>query len=275
VNEMHRTWTVTDLEFIVLREKLLGRALPWPFSYVGPVRSRIDFLNEKARTWSALQQNWDPDLADVIVRAGDPEARVQIRAWDSRDRFNPAGRLALVGNRCGDRAVVVYGFCGDHFETYDRYRIVECDAQALSSVLADSLPAMQAGSQSRVELISFHSEETTDHWSGRSTLYDDGDNDVDVRNLNWQRARKSTVGTIRVTQGGSKFGRRGIAAKLLFWEDHPDDGRYLIDLTPPTTAIGIDAAGMAARIDQEIDEVLRMAQDESREGIVRASVFDD
>ena len=96
---MHRTWTITDLEFIVLRERLLDRYLPWPFMYVGPVRSRIDFLNEKARTWSRLQRNWDPDLAEAITGAGNPDVRVQIRAWDGRDIGDPAGRYFMVGNR--------------------------------------------------------------------------------------------------------------------------------------------------------------------------------
>jgi hypothetical protein len=63
--------------------------------------------------------------------------------------------------------------------------------------------------------------------------------------------------------------------KQMFWEDHPGDGRYLIDLVPPMAAIGIDATGLQGHIDQGIAEMLRMAQDESREGVVRASVFDD
>ncbi|MBU3065194.1 ESX secretion-associated protein EspG [Nocardia sp. NEAU-G5] len=272
---MNRTWHLRDLEFIVLRERLLGRELPWPFSYVGPVRSHIDFLNEKARLWSRLQPNLDPDLADAIVRAGDPDARVQIRCWDARDTLDPVSRQFLVGNRCGSRAVVVHGTCGDDFESFDRYRIVECAAQELSAVLVDSLPPMPAGSHSRVELMTYHQAETVDHWSGRSNLYDDGADTVEHRSRQWQRAARGTVGIIDVRQGKSAFGPRGMALNRLFWEDHPDDGRYLIDLNPPLAAIAIDAAGLRARIDAEIAEILRVVQDESREGTVRSSVFDD
>ncbi|MFI5779352.1 ESX secretion-associated protein EspG [Nocardia sp. NPDC051570] len=269
-----RTWYLSDLEFIVLRERLLDRGLPWPFSYVGPVRSRIDFLHEKARIWSALQANWDPDLADAIVRAAKPDARVQIRAWDSSAVIDPKGRYFLIGNRCGSEAVVVHGYCERHYETYDRYRIVVCDAHELAGVLVDSLPSMPAGTQGRVELMSYRAE-TMDHWSGRSTLYDDGDDNVEFRSVRWQSALRTTVGIIDVRQGRSKFGPQGIVLRRSFWEDHPDDGRYLIDTDPPVAAVGIDAAGLQARIDQEIAEVLRVVQDESQAGIVRSSVFGD
>ena len=76
-------------------------------------------------------------------------------------------------------------------------------------------------------------------------------------------------------QGNSKFGPQGLRVKRLFWEDHPADGRYLIDLDPPIAALGIDADVLQQRIDQGIAEMLRMVQDESRQGVVRASVFDE
>ncbi|MBU3068188.1 ESX secretion-associated protein EspG [Nocardia sp. NEAU-G5] len=275
MTEMHRTWTITDLEFIVLRDRLLNRYLPWPFTYVGPVRTRIDFLREQEQIWSRLQANWDPDLAEAIVNAGNPDARVQIRCWDGRDMRDPASRYFMVGNRCGSRAVLIHGLCDRDALTNDRYRIVECDAQALSSVLVDSLPEMPAGSQGRVELMSSHGAETVDHWSSRSSFYDDGDDNIDFRSTRWQRAPRTTVGIIEIRQGKSKFGPRGMGMKRMFWEDHPGDGRYLIDLDPPLAAIGIDATELQGRIDQGIAEMLRMVQDESREGVVRTSVFDD
>jgi len=271
---MRRTWSVTDLEFIVLREQLLDRDLPWPFTYVGPMRSRKDFLNEKARTWSRLKKSWDPDLAEAIVTFGNPDVRVQIRSWDGRDILDPAGRYFMVGNRSGSRAVLIHGLYERTAESCDRYRIVECDAQSLSSALVESLPDMPAGAQERVELMNYQAEETMDHWSRRSNLYDDGD-DITERSKYWQRAPRTTVGIIEVRQGRSKFGPEGLRVKRLFWEDHPGDGRYLIDLDPPLAAIGIDADGLRQRIDLGVAEMLRMVQDESRAGITRESVYDD
>lgn len=270
---MHRTWFLTDLEFIVLRDRLLNRYLPWPFSYVGPVRSRIEFLNETARTWRRLQANWDPDLADAITRAGNPDAKVRIMSWDSSDLLDPSGRYFMAGSRCGSRAVLVQGIYEHSTQSCDRYRIVECDAHELSSVIVDILPEMPAGSQERIELT--NSGETADGWSRRrSNLYDQGDDGINERSRQWQSAPRTTVGMIEVRQGRSKFGPEGMRPKQLFWEDHPDDGRYLIDLDPPISAVGVDSDNLRQRIDRGIAEMLRMVQDESREGIARTSVFE-
>ncbi|WP_216897434.1 ESX secretion-associated protein EspG [Nocardia alni] len=267
------------MEFIVLRDRLLDRYLPWPFTYIGPVRSRIEFLHEKARTWNRLQTIWDPDLADAITKAGNPDTRVQIRCWDGRDISATASRYFLVGNRCGARAVVIQGIYERSAQSCDSYRIVECDAQSLSSVLVDSLPEMPAGSQGRVELTNYGDTESmraADQWShGRSSFYDDGDDDA-YQSKRWQSTPRTTVGIIEVRQGKSKFGPQGMkTVKRLFWEDHPGDGRYLIDLDPPIAAVGIDAQDMRQRIDRGIAEMLRMVQDESQEGIARTSIFSD
>lgn len=272
---MERTWHISDLEFMVLRERLLGRNLPWPFSYVGPMRSHHDVVYEKQRVWAQLQADWDPDLATAVIAAGSPDARVQVRSWDSGDVLHPATRYFLVGNRCGERAVLVHGLCGRSADTYDSYRIVDCDAAGLSAAIVAILPEMPAGPQRRVELMSYHQEETVDHWTGRSTLFDDGSADIDTRSRAWQAAPVTTVGIIDIRQGASKFGPRGIGVRRLFWEDHPGDGRYLIEVNPPVAAVGIDAAGLRTRIDEEIAEILRVAQDETAEGIVRASVFEE
>ncbi|MBO0878843.1 MAG: ESX secretion-associated protein EspG [Mycobacterium sp.] len=273
---MSRTWELTNLEFIVLRDRLVGRHLPWPFAYIGPVRTRIEFLNEKARIWKRLQADWDPDLADLITAAANPDMKVQVVAWDSRKPDNTASEYSLVGYRFASRALLIQGIHDSDPVSCDWYRVVECDASDLSALIVDTLPEHPAGSQDRIELAHYVPTETTDVWSQtRSHLYDDGDGDITKRSHGWQKAAKSTVGMIALRQGRSKFGPQGIRMQHLFWEDHPDDGRYLIDLEPPISAVGIDSDGLRRRIDQRTDEVLRMVADESREGIVRSSVFDD
>ncbi|MQY24976.1 ESX secretion-associated protein EspG [Nocardia aurantia] len=268
-----QTWHLSDLEFLVLRERVLHRDLPYPFTYVNPrLTTYAEFERLKSAVWRSLQSRWDPNLIDAITQAANPDVRVQVRTWHSTNMEDLSQRFFLVGNRCADRAILVQGYSDNSVDTFDRYRIVDAPAESLSSMVVEALPEMTAGSQSRVDLLTYGQEETVDHWSKRG-FYDTGDNDVDRRSQNWQQASQSLVGIIEIRQGRSKFGPRGMSLTRMFWEDHPGDGRYVIDLAPPMAAVGVDSAGLRARIDRAISETLLVVQDESRQ-LTRESVFD-
>ncbi|MCX4093075.1 ESX secretion-associated protein EspG [Nocardia sp. alder85J] len=269
-----QTWHLSDLEFLVLRERVLRSDLPYPFTYVNPkLTTYLEFERLKSSVWRSLQSRWDPDLVDVLTEAARPEVRVQVRTWHSADMGDTSQRYFLIANRCGERAILIQGYSDHTVDTFDRYRIVEAPAESLSGLVVGALPEMTAGSQSRVDLVTYHQEETVDHWSNRG-FYDSGDNDVDRRSQSWQQAAQGLVGIIEIRQGRSRFGPRNMRLTRLFWEDHPGDGRYLIDLTPPMAAIGIDAAAMRNHIDRAIADTLLVVQDESRE-LMRESVFDN
>jgi hypothetical protein len=270
---MNRTWELTGMEFVLLRKRLLGRSLPWPFDHVSDAKTVDEFRLEERRTWDRLCAHWDPDLADAVVNAADPDARVQIRARDTREMKNPAKRLRLIGNRFGARALVIRQVPGRTVWHSQAFIVTECEAGELARVMVDNLPKADAGTRGRIELMSYHTRETVDHWYGRSTLDADADA-VDVRCRSFQKATKSTVGIIEVRQGRSIYGPRGLALRRLFWEDHPGDGRYVIDLEPPMAAVAADSAALEAKIDAEIAEVMRALQGELRERVVRGSIFD-
>ncbi|WP_019933084.1 ESX secretion-associated protein EspG [Nocardia sp. BMG111209] len=269
-----QTWHLSDLEFLVLRERVLRRVLPYPFTYVNPrLTTFLEFERLKSSVWRSLQTRWDPELIDVITRAANPDVRIQVRSWDSRNMDDTSQRFFFVCNRNGDRAIMMQGFSDQRVDTFDRYRIVSAPAESMSALVVEALPEMPAGSRDRVELLNYHQEETVDHWSTRG-FYDTGDdNDVDRRSKSWQRADRSLVGIIEIHQGRSKFGPRGLIMNQMFWEDHPGDGRYFIDLTPPMAAVGVDSAALRIRLDRAISETLLVVQDESRQ-LVRESVFD-
>jgi ESX secretion-associated protein EspG len=182
----------------------------------------------------------------------------------------------LVAKRFGDRAVVIQGFNPKSVYSHDEFEITLCDAAAMTRVLVDRLPPMTPGSQPRVALLSYNQQDTADHWTrgGNSGLYDDGDT-VDSQSKNWQAAPKSRAGSIQITQGRSRFGPRGKVTKHIFWEEHPGDGCYLIDLESPMAAIAADSDNLRGRIDKECGELLLIGRDESRRGVARESVYDE
>ncbi|WP_067844521.1 ESX secretion-associated protein EspG [Nocardia lijiangensis] len=273
---MERTWRLSGLEYLVLRERLVDRKQSWPFTYITDIRGYYDFQFAKARVWGELQAAWDPALADVLVKSLQADIRMVVRAEDRSAARRIDGQIVMVGKKFGDRAVLIQGFSSTTTESHDELEITECDAASLTRLLVDKLPPMEAGSQPRVELLGTGGEQAEfDHWHGRGSLYDEGDRDVDARCRQWQAAPKATVGQIVITQGHSHFGPRGQVTKWLVWEDHPGDGRYVIGMEPPPAAVAADAARLRALVDRHCDELMLVRDDESRGGLVRASVYDD
>ncbi|MBU3068090.1 ESX secretion-associated protein EspG [Nocardia sp. NEAU-G5] len=269
---MERTWQLTGLEYLVLRERLLGRPNSWPFRTVTTITSAWDYQFAKARLWGELQARWDAELAEVLKASLDPDLRLIAQVFGTRD--NNATRDLLTAKRFGDRAVVIQGFNPTSLYSHDRLEITLCDAAAMSRVLVDRLPPMTPGSQPRVTLLSYDKEESVDHWTrGNSGFYDDGDT-VDTQSRHWQAAPKSRVGSIQITQGQSRFGPRGKVTKHIFWEEHHGDGCYVIDLEPPIAAVAAGSEQLRAGIDAQCAELLIVGQDESRQGSARESVYD-
>ncbi|MEU6190576.1 ESX secretion-associated protein EspG [Nocardia sp. NPDC047038] len=272
---MARTWRLTGLEYLVLRERLVGRRTSWPFAYVADVKGHFDFQFVKARVWGELQAAWDPALAEAMVKSMQADVRIAVLANDESAPHDLARQWTMAGKLFGDRAILVEGFRVRSPYSHDELVITECDAVELARVIVDKLPPMAAGGQSQVELLSSTAEPVFDHWHGRSSLYDEGDRDVDTRSRGWQAAPKSTVGRIEITHGHSNFGPSGQVTKWIFWEDHPGDGRYIVDAGPPVAAVATDAERLVRLIERECGELQRVQGDESRGGISRLSVYDD
>ncbi|MFI9403282.1 ESX secretion-associated protein EspG [Nocardia sp. NPDC052316] len=271
---MERTWRLSGLEYRVLRERLVDRDRNWPFIYTSPIRGYYDYQFAKARVWGELQAAWDPALADVLVKSLRADIRLAVHADDYSAARVLDGRIVMAGRKFGDRAVLIQGFSPTMLESQDELEITECDAASLTRLLMEKLPPMTAGHQPRVELLDSGGAADLDHWHGRSSLYDEGDGDVDARCRQWQAAPKATVGRVVITQGHSNFGPAGQVTKWLVWEDHPGDGCYAIGMETPTAAVAVDSDGFRALIDRHCDELMLVREDESRRGVARASVYD-
>ncbi|MFI6172413.1 ESX secretion-associated protein EspG [Nocardia sp. NPDC051052] len=271
---MTRTWRLTGLEYLVLRERLVGRQQNWPMDYYSDIRGYYDFQFRKARVWGEWQARWEPELAEALVQSLDAEVRLAAHVYNRGAPTDLTGRMVLAGKRFGDRAVLIHGRHTHTVNSHDDIEITVCDAVSLTRLIVDKLPPMAAGSLPRVELLGHNQEETVDHWHGRSSVYDD-DHAVDSHCRQWQAAPKGTVGRIVLTQGHSKFGPSGKVTKQIFWEEHVGDGGYVIDLDPTPAAVATDTEGLRALIDRQCGELLLVGQDESRRGVERESVYDD
>ncbi|WP_328712576.1 ESX secretion-associated protein EspG [Nocardia salmonicida] len=271
---MERTWRLSGLEYLVMRERLVGRRSNWPFAYLSDIRGHYDFQFAKARVWGELQAKWDPALADVLVKSLQADIRIAVQAENPSAAHDLPERKILTGKRFGDRAILIQGLHTTTVESHDELEITECDAASLSRLIVDKLPATEAGAQARVELLSADEEAQFDHWHGRSSLYDEGDRDIDLRGRQWQAAAKALVGSMQITHGPSTFGPSGQVTKWIIWEDHIDDGRYVIDVGPPIAAVAIDSDGLCKLIDRDCSELLLIRDDETRRGVTRSSVFD-
>lgn|GEM_PF-4607336 len=270
---MEHTWQLTGLEYLVLRERLLGRPNSWPFRTLTPIESAWDYQFVKARVWGELKAKWDAELAEVLAASLEPDIRLVAQVFGTRG--DNATRDLLTAKRFGDRAIVIQGFNPTSLYSHDHFEVTLCDAAAMSRVLVDRLPPMTPGADPRVELLSYDKEETVDHWTrGNSGFYDDGDT-VDTRSRYWQAAPKSRVGSIQINQGQSRFGPRGKVTKHIFWEEHGDDGCYIVDLEPPIAAVAADGEQLRVTIDAQCAELLIVGQDESRRGSARESVYDE
>ncbi|QIS02295.1 hypothetical protein F5X71_08130 [Nocardia brasiliensis] len=272
---MERSWRLSGLEYLVLRERLADRTYNWPFTYISDIRGYYDFQFAKARVWGELQAAWDPTLADVLVKSLRPDLRLVVHAEDYSAARRLDGLIVMAAKIFGDRAVLIQGFSSKMPESHDELEITECDAASLTRLLVDRLPPMAAGSWPRVELLAAAGEQELDHWHGRNSMYDQGDRDVDARCLQWQAAPKSVVGRVEITHGHSVFGPSGQVTKWLVWEDHPGDGRYVIGMETPPAAVAVDAAGLRALIDRHCGELMLVRDDESRAGRAKVSVYDD
>ncbi|MBF6076334.1 ESX secretion-associated protein EspG [Nocardia beijingensis] len=272
---IERTWRLTGLEYLVMRERLVGRRMNWPFAYRSDIHGHYDFQFAKARVWGELQANWDAALADVLVKSLRADIRIALQAVDHSALEALDGRKVLAAKIFSDRAVLIEGFHTTTFDSHDELEITECPATALPRLIVEKLPPEPAGTQSRVELLNSDTEAGFDHWHGRNSLYDEGDRDIDLRGRRWQAAQKGFVGAMQITHGHSTFGPRGQVTRWIIWEDHPGDGRYLIDPGPPVAAVAVDAAGLGKLIERECAELLLVRDDESRQGVARGSVYDD
>jgi hypothetical protein len=272
---MNYTWELTDLELVVLRQKLFGRSLPRPMIFTSDIRYHDDYVRETEAVWERLRANWDSDLVQRLELMTKPDVRILGRGWDPRNIDDPNGRIRILAARIGSVGLLLRQIPGRTRWHSGGYVLTEYDAGQLTSAIVKALPTVPAGAFGRVELAEETGQNAMDHWYGRSSVLDTSENhDRELSSRQWRKTEVSSVGLLEVVQGQSVFGPRGIALRRIFWQDHVDDGRYAIVVENPVAAIGIDNAQFEAMINSDIAAIARTLQDESTVGGNRDSVYE-
>ncbi|MFE2995168.1 ESX secretion-associated protein EspG [Nocardia sp. NPDC059246] len=253
-------WEFTDLEFKVLCNRFGDGRMPSPLVYTSRTMLANDYEHELAVTRAKLDAELGQDFGvgfEAIVR---PEVWVGVHAWVDDDFDNPARRMRLHAARRGRRAFVIKQEPGETLEHSGNITMLECEPELMPAVLIAQLPHREAGWRPAVSIVK-EASEPDPYASPQSGAFDTFEETLESRSLAFLSAPAELTGAVRVVQGRSKYGPRGMTLSTLLWRDLPDDGRYLIDLDPETPiAVGVDGQRFAEYLGGCIDRILQQME---------------
>ncbi|MGK8488386.1 ESX secretion-associated protein EspG [Nocardia asiatica] len=243
---MSRSWTLTDLEFVVSWERTGEEILPEPLFFVSRTRLLADAEREKRATAAGLRVRSDGLPDQVLACLVRPDIRITVVATDHRDPHNPGSYLRLLGVRRGDTGYLVTQLPGESVRYCGGYTIAEGEALALATMVVDALPVVGAGRHTGVVLPNDDLE---------------FDSAVRERGHRFLRLPTAMAGEIRVCQGSSVFGPRGLASRTLRWRDVVGDGRYVIAGDPPA-AVPADGKRLTVAVNHAVASVVAAIREE-------------
>ncbi|PPJ34049.1 hypothetical protein C5E45_03470 [Nocardia nova] len=254
------TWTLTDLEFKVLCDTRFFGLVPSMFS----ITSRIPYLDDYEREWrrtrAELENRGDSAFEAIVDTMVLPEVLVGGEAWEDSDFDNPNKRVRFYAGRLGSRGFVVVQLPGETLKHAEGFTITACDPRALGETVVGLLPAAGPGRRGPIEIEI--GEGTGRSSGGGSMVADDDDDYRGLTSAAFFDIPAAHTGTVRLTQGRSKFGPRGRISVARLWRDLPDDGRYVIPLEEPApVAVGMGSAGLADWIDTEAEHIVQRMND--------------
>ncbi|WP_040804457.1 ESX secretion-associated protein EspG [Nocardia concava] len=258
---MLRSWSFTDLEMLVLWEELGEEHLPEPLFFASRAPLWSAFQDSKFRARDGLRDR-DPDIDEVLRVLHTPEVRVEVRGWDGIDRANPEGSIRAIGARSGEAAYLLVQQPGETIRHAAGFTITELWANQLAEQIVGLLPDAPAGHGSEIVLAEAEDVADTEYEFGLSPAHETLEGGIVDRAAEFLAAPASTMGTIDVVQGRSRFGPRGITRHRLRWRDLAEDGRYLITADHPPIALPADRRRVVAEVELRIAEVVLVLTDE-------------
>ncbi|MFE3103033.1 ESX secretion-associated protein EspG [Nocardia tengchongensis] len=258
---MLRSWSFTDVEFLVLWEELGEELLPEPLFFTSRAPLWSAFQDSRTRARDGLRDR-DPELAEVLRALRAPDVKVELRGWDGRDRRPRGSGIRAVGVRSGDAGYLLVQQPGETATHVAGFTITEFWASELAEQVLRLLPEAEAGHGREVVLAESEDAATTDYGFGLSPAHETLEGGVVDRAADFRAALASAQGVIDVVQGRSRFGPRGITRHHLEWRDLEADGRYLITADLPPVAVPADRRRLVAAVDTLIAEVLLAVADE-------------
>jgi hypothetical protein len=260
---MTRSRIFNDLEFVVRWEQRNREFLPHPLMYISKSRLRGEHERLKRELRDQVRTVPDYDADEIIETMTEADIRIVVRGWSEQDSDDPAKVVRLLGVRRGAKGFTIRQLPAETPWHTDGFAVTECDAIELAAELVAQLPEVDAGRLGEVALPpSAAVRDGMDYSRQRSSVLDSSFSfDVgDVEQANRFRSLPATdAGSISITQGGSRFGPRGITRHQLEWRDLTDDGRYVIT---PQAAVAADGLQMTKLINIRVAEVVRAIREE-------------
>ncbi|MQY19545.1 ESX secretion-associated protein EspG [Nocardia macrotermitis] len=257
---MTLSWTFTGIEFQVLCEKYRGGELPDPLFWTLEEHMSLDAGRAlRADVWQELRAKWDPSWDSVIDVMCAPEICIRLHAWDESDMADgkePDGKSSTYIHfaRSGAQAYKFEQLPGKSYWHTDGFIITEIDPRSLAAEVVRSMPNVEAGRLGSTPIII----DPADHvgYGGSSFFRDDDEDPPAVASTKFFNLPASRTGTLRVLQGRSKYGPRGIQETKMLWRDVIDDGRYLMNMDDAPVAVGISRNGLAGKLQDQIDNLM-------------------
>ncbi|MEU1980942.1 ESX secretion-associated protein EspG [Nocardia sp. NPDC019395] len=258
---MSRTWCLTDVEFVALWEELREGLVPRPFEFTSRTSRNDEYLQEKAEARQRARDRHGRSIDEVLELVARPDIRIVAHGWDRRNPDDPTTRVRLLAARRGDRGYLLTQLPGETIWHSGGYTIVEVSARGLADAVVKALPECATG---RLGELVFASRDGSrlDYSYQQSIVGDPVDDPDRERARRFSAATVAGVGRIRLSQGYSRFGPRGIASHELHWRDLVDDGRYAITTENPPVAVGVGTTALTALLNDRIAAIVRSIKDE-------------
>lgn len=249
-------WEFTDVEFRVLTNRFLDGAMPPPLVYTSRTEDDDVYRRELQEVEAQLDDRLNT-LGAVFETLAKPEVVVFVHSWCDSDMDNPDKHIRVHGARRDRRAVMVIEKPAETLWHSGGFTVTECGPEELAGLMVAQLPATGTGRGPAVQIVVDPPDRDTDH-APRPLAFDSFDDPVEARSLAFLSRPADRSGSVRVAQGRSKYGPRGMMAATLVWRDLPDDGRYLIEVDPvEMQAVGVSPQRLAERIEQQVGLVLQ------------------
>lgn len=256
---MSRTWHLTDIELIVLWDRLFKDRLPAPLFALYRGANADDWARMAAATWDGVRE--DGELHDALGRVGRSEVRVSVRAVDPRRPEAADGPIRMLGGRQGAVATLIRQSPGETIWHSGGFIVDTGAAERLAGAVAGALPTRDPGRLPDTPLLTVVGG--VDHHYRRSPTRA-GCLDAERRSAAWLDRPAERVGEIEISLGSSIFGPRGVTPYRIAWRDLVDDGRYAVGDAAAPVATAVDRGRLADLISADITKVLQTLEDERR-----------
>ncbi|AYF77049.1 ESX secretion-associated protein EspG [Nocardia yunnanensis] len=254
-------WDFSDDEFIVLCNRYLDGDVPFPLTYTSRHRYEDDERRALSEVSERLGTGLFAEIKPVFEILADPDLVIAAHARHDDDLDNPALRIRVHAARRGRRAVLVTMKPGETIYHSGGFTLTECEPEELPALVVAQLPATDAGGGPVVPLLS--EPEERDPFEVRQSLaFDSFEETSESRSAAFWAASAEWNGFIRVRQGRSIYGPRGVMDSLLAWRDLRLDGRYLFEVgVADAQAVPVSPLQLTERVDARMWEVLSHRED--------------